>query len=283
MRIASIVVALAGMLAATPAHAQSRPLTIQHDRLPGMCLTLGGPGGASVNMPCTGAAHQKFALPGPAGGPARVGDSGPIQQGDKCLVPRGTGYYPQVFLETCDGSPEQTWTMNEEHELRTAAGRCLSLMGSVSVNGTTIFAGECPKQGSAHQWRATYVDFTNVIEASLESKVRPGMCIAYDRDLWLRPCTDNYGQVVSFDEKALGQMRMMGSCFSGGFAFGGLSLSSCYDTPAQKWMLLPGDRVANQQVQCIEVVPENGRDVLRTTPCSTGPEQQWIVRKTQSH
>ena len=64
-------------------------------------------------------------------------------------------------------------TEHGERELRTAAGRCLSLMGSVSANGTTIFAGECPKEGSAHQWRATYVDFTNVIEASLEC-LRPG-------------------------------------------------------------------------------------------------------------
>jgi hypothetical protein len=44
-------------------------------------------------------------------------------------------------------------------------------------------------------------------------------------------------------------------------------------------MLLSGDRVANQLVQCIEVVPENGRDVLRTVKCSEKPEQQWIVRK----
>ncbi len=91
MRVASILVALAGTLAATPAHAQSRPLTIQHDRLPGMCLTLGGPDGASISMPCTGADHQNFILPGPEGGP--------IRQGDKCLVPRGAGYYPPVFLE----------------------------------------------------------------------------------------------------------------------------------------------------------------------------------------
>ena len=271
MRVASIVVALAGGLAATPAHAQSRPLTIQHDRLPGMCLTLGGPGGASVNMPCSGAAHQQFILPGTEGGP--------IQQGDKCLVPRGTGYYPQVFLETCDGSPEQTWTMNAERELRTAAGRCLSLMGSVSANGTTIFAGECPKEGSAHQWRATYVDFTNVIEASLESAVRPGMCIGHDTGVDLYPCSDNYGQIISFDEKALGQMRLKSSCFSGGYAFAALGLGSCHDMPAQKWVLLEGGKIANQLVQCIEVVPENGRDVLRAMPCATKAEQQWIVRK----
>lgn len=272
MRIATIVAGLAFLAGvhAAPALAQPRPLTIQHDRLPGMCLTLGGPDGGSISMPCTGAAHQKFIMPGPEGGP--------IQQGDKCLVPRGTGYYPPVFLEACDGSPEQTWTMNEERELRTAAGRCLSLMGAVSRSGTPIFAGECPNIGSAHQWKTTYVDFTNVVHGSFESKARPGMCIGYDRDLELLPCTDAYRQVISFDEKALGQFRMMSSCISGGYAFGGLSLGECWDMPQQKWMKLSGDRLANQQVTCIEVSPENGRDVLRTGKCGQQLEQQWIFR-----
>jgi hypothetical protein len=272
MRIANIVTGLALLAGvhAAPALAQERPLTIQHDRLPGMCLTLGGPGGASVNMPCSGAAHQKFILPSPEGGP--------IQQGDKCLVPRGTGYYPPVFLEPCDGSPEQTWTMNEERELRTAAGRCLSLMGAVSRSGTPIFAGECPNIGSAHQWKATYVDFTNVIEASLESSVRPGMCIGHDTQLELYPCSDSYGQIISFDEKALGQMRLKSSCLSGGYAFGGLSLGECHDLLSQKWVMLPDGAFANGRAECIEVVNENGRDVLRTTICGGKPEQHWIVR-----
>lgn len=270
MRIASIVVALAGALAATPAHAQSRPLTIQHDRLPGMCLTLGGPEGGSVSMPCTGATHQKFVLPGPEGGP--------IRQGDKCLVPRGTGYYPPVFLEACDGSPDQTWTMTEDRALRTAAGRCLSLMGAASRSGTPIFAGECPTIGEPHQWKATPVDFTNVIEASLESSVRPGMCIGHDTQLELYPCSDSYGQIISFDEKALGQMRLKSSCLSGGYAFGGLSLGECHDLLSQKWVMLPDGAFANGRAECIEVVNENGRDVLRTTICGGKPEQYWIVR-----
>lgn len=267
MRIAGIVLAF-GLLT-TPAMAQSKPNTLQPDRLPGMCLTLSAEG--SISLPCDGSASQKLVLPGET--------PGPIRHDDKCLEPRGTGYYPPLFPETCNGSPEQTWTMNAEGELRSGAGRCISLLGQVSVNRTPIFGGECPKEGGGHQWKQAYVDFTNVIEASLESKARPGMCIAYDSDLWLRPCTDNYSQLVSFDEKALGQMRMMGSCFSGGFVFGGLSLSSCYDMPAQKWMLLTGDRVVNQLMQCIEVVPENGRDVLRTVKCSATLEQQWTVRK----
>ena len=91
---------------AAPAVAQTpEPMTLQPERLPGMCVTLAGsPGGASVSLPCEGAERQVFVMPGEAGGP--------IRQGDQCLAPRGTGYYPQLFAETCDGSPEQTWTMN---------------------------------------------------------------------------------------------------------------------------------------------------------------------------
>ncbi len=272
MRVAGILLAfgLLAMPAVAQARIEARPLTIQHDRLPGMCLTLSGPGGASVNAPCDGSAGQKFILPGPEGGP--------IRQGEACLVPRGAGHYPQLYAEACDGSPAQTWTMNAERELRNGAGRCLTLMGSVSVTGTTIFAAECPKEGAAHQWRATHVDFTNMIEASLESSVRPGECIGYDTQLKLYPCSDAYGQIISFDVKALGQLRLKGSCISGGNAFSGVSLGSCYDMPTQKWVILPDGAVANSHAECIEVVNEDGHDVLRTTVCGGKAEQHWIVR-----
>ncbi len=271
MRIAGILAAIAVAAAlGAPSFAQTRPTTLQPDRLPGMCISMSGAGGASISIPCDGSAREKFILP-PAEG-------GPILHGDKCLVPKGQGYYPPLFAETCDGSPEQTWTMNEERELRSAAGRCISLLGASSRTGEMVFAGECPSSGQAHQWKPTYVDFTNVVEMSLESKAKPGMCIGYDTGVGLYHCTDQYRQLISFDSKALGQMRMMSSCFSGGYAFGALSLGSCYDMPSQKWMVFDTGQIANASVQCIEVVNENGRDVLRTLPCKMIPEQQWILR-----
>lgn len=271
MRVAGIVAAVCvAVVWAAPAMAQVQGrMTLQPDRLPGMCLTLTAQG--SVSIPCDGTSGQFFETPG--------AEPGPIKHGDRCLAPRGEGYYPQLFPETCDGSPAQTWTKTADGELRSGAGRCLSLLGQVSRTGTMIFGAECPKEGSAHQWKVKYVDFTNVIEASLESKVRPGMCIGHDTGVGLYPCSDQYGQVISFDEKAMGQMRLKSSCFSGGYVFGALGLGECWDMPAQKWMLMSGDRVANALVQCIEVVPENGRDVLRTVSCDGKPEQQWVVRK----
>ena len=272
MRLALLTALAASLWLSAPASAQPGDLrTLQPDRLPGMCITMMGPAAEAVSMPCDSDLNKKFLMP-PAEG-------GPIRFDARCLVPRGDGIYPPLVAAACDGSPEQTWKMNEEGELRSAAGRCISLLGASSRTGELIFAGECPPEGRAQQWRARYVDFTNVIEASLESAVRPGYCIGYDTGLQLYPCTDAFRQLISFDEKAIGQLRMMSSCLSGGYAFGALSLGECYDLPQQKWMLLEGGRVANAGVQCIEVSPENGRDILRTKACSQVPEQTWIVRR----
>jgi hypothetical protein len=114
--------------------------------------------------------------------------------------------------------------MTGDRELRSGAGRCISLLGVVSRTGGMVFAGECPKTGLGHAWVVRNVDFTNVVEGSFESRARPGMCIGYEYSLGLLPCTDAYGQLMSFDRKALGQLRMMSSCISGGYAFGGVGL-----------------------------------------------------------
>lgn len=271
MRLALLTAMAASLWLTAPASAQPGELrSLQPERLPGMCIVMVGPSAEAVSQPCTGAANEKFLMP--------AAEGGPIKFGDRCLVPRGDGNYPPLVAADCDGSPAQTWKAGAAGELRSGANRCISLLGASSRTGEMIFAGECPKQGEGHAWRAANVDFTNVIEASLESTVRPGYCIGYDTGLAVYPCTDAYRQLISFDRKAIGQMRMMSSCLSGGYAFDALGLGDCWDLPAQKWMLLEGNRVANANLQCIEVSPENGRDVLRTKPCSQIPEQTWIVR-----
>ena len=272
MRLALFLAMAASLWLSPAASAQpSAALTLQPDRLPGMCITMTGPSAEAVSLPCSGAPGEKFVMSGD--------EAGPIRFADRCLVPRGDGNYPPLVAATCDGSPAQTWRQGPEGELRSGENRCISLLGASSRTGEMIFAGDCPKEGEGQAWRTRPVDFTNVIEASFESAVRPGYCIGYDTALQLYPCTDVYRQVMSFDEKALGQIRMMSSCLSGGYVFDGLSLGECWDLPQQKWMLLEGGRIANQRVQCIEVSTENGRDVLRTKPCSTAAEQQWIVRR----
>lgn len=269
MRLAGILVAF-GLLAA-PAFAQKTNTTLQPDRLPDMCIAMAqAPDGASISLPCDGSLREKFDLPGK--------DGGPIMHRGKCLVPKGQGYYPPLFAVACDGSPEQTWTMSEAGELRSGAGRCISVLGASSRTGAMVFAGECPKQGEGQSWRARNTDFSNVVEGSFESKARPGMCIGYDTHFGVFPCTDAFRQVISFDEKALGQFRMMSGCISSGYLFGGLAISDCYDVPGQKWMKMTGDRLTNQNVQCIELRNEDGRDNLRTAKCNESLEQQWTFR-----
>jgi hypothetical protein len=272
MRLALLTAIAASLWLAAPATAQTGELrTLQPDRLPGMCIVMIGPSAEAISQPCTGAANEKFLMPGAEGGP--------IRYGERCLVPRGSGNYPPLVAADCDGSPAQTWKMGEVGELRSGEGRCISLLGASSRTGELVFAGECPKDGEGQAWRVRPVDATNVIDASLESAVRPGQCIGYDTGLQLYPCTDAYRQVMSFDEKALGQIRMMSSCLSGGYIFGALQLGDCWDMPQQKWMLMEGGRVANATGDCITVSPENGRDVLRTSACGSAAEQQWIVRR----
>lgn len=255
---------------AAPATAQAADMTLQPARLPGMCITMNGPANEAVSMPCTGGVAEKFELPDAGGGP--------IRQDGECLVPRGEGNYPALVAAECDGTPEQTWTLNDKGELRSAAGRCVSLLGASSRNGELVYAAECPKDYDAQGWIARRVDFTNVTDASLESLARPGQCIGYDTQLSLYPCTDAYRQVMSFDPKELGQIRMMSSCLSGGFVFGALRLGECWDVPDQKWTVISDGRVVSQKLQCIEVSNEEGRDVLRTKECTTAVEQKWRVR-----
>ncbi len=272
MRLAALLAILAGLWIAAPASAQPGELrTLQPDRLPGMCITLVGAAAEAVSLPCDGSDAEKFLMPGAEGGP--------IHFAARCLVPVGEGNYPPLAAATCDGSPEQTWKMSAAGELRSAAGRCISLLGSSSRTGELIFAGECPTSGEGQPWRARMVDVTNVVEASLESVARPGQCIGYGARLALYSCTDAYQQVISLDEKSPGQLRMMSSCLSGGYVLGALSLGECWDMPQQKWLILEDGRVTNQSKECIEVSNEDGRDVLRTRACATMLEQRWRVRR----
>lgn len=274
-RIAGLVVGL-GLASLGPGFARAAEAeTLQPQRLPGMCLSMNA-GGVVESQPCDGSAAQEFDLP--VRGAAKAA---PMRQDGLCLAPVGGGYYPPVSRVACDGSPAQAWTMSLDGEMRTGAGRCLSLLGYSSRSGEMVFAGDCPKQGEGQSWTAKQVapDFAKPIEASFESVARPGKCIGYDTGLALYDCTDAYRQLFSFNSKEMGQMRMMSSCLVGGFAFGTVTISGCYDGKAAQWAHMDSGVLANGNIRCVEVSPENGRDVLREKPCTFTPEQKWVMRK----
>lgn len=268
MRLAGFLAVAGGFWIAAPAMAQEDAQTLQPARLPGMCLAIAGPAGEAQSQPCKGGADEIFNLPGADGGPIRIAG--------KCLAAAGEG----VVAAACDGSPAQAWTMSAKGELRSAAGRCLSLPGASSRTGAPILAAACP-EGEADLWRAGEARVTHVIDASFESRARAGQCIGHEPALALLDCSDATRQAMSFDEKALTHIRIAGACLSGGLA-GALKLADCWDMPEEKWTLREDGRIANQNADCIEIVNEDGRDLLKTAPCSTEPLQVWSVRRAQA-
>lgn len=285
MRFGSTLAMLAALAVAGPAFAQDATpvapvtspvvlsMTLQHEQLPGMCLSLSGRGGESESRPCDGSAVQTFALP--AGGP------GPIRNADLCLAPRGKGTYPQLVAVACDGAPDQTWTVTADGEIRGANGRCLALLGNSSRSGERIYAGECPTGLPAHRWRAVAVDpaLLHPVSGMLESVVRPGKCLGTDGALGLVACDARLGRVFSFDTSAPSQLRMMSSCLAGGYVLNSLALGQCWNMPSQKWTLTAAGNLASLDNKCIVVTVEGDHDALRTGPCLAAPEQQWTLKE----
>lgn len=264
---------------ALPAAPQAPPIhlvtTLQHEQLPGMCMSLSGRDGETESRPCDGSEIQAFQFPG--------AEPGSIRNGDRCLAPRGKGMYPQLVAEICDGTPIQTWTVTPEGEVRNVAGRCLALLGTSSRSGERIYAGECPAGLPAHRWRMVAVDPAMLHPASgmIEAVSRPGKCLGTDGALGIVDCAARLGRVFSFDFSAPGQLRIMSNCLAGGYVFETLALGQCWDLPAQKWSLTPTSNLMNLEGECLSVAIDGGRDVLRTATCQPVPEQQWTVKNVQ--
>ena len=176
--------------------------------------------------------------------------------------------------------PEQSWTISPTGEVRSATGRCLSLLGVSSRNGERIYAGECPAGLPAHRWRAVTADPTLLHPANglLEAAARPGKCLGTDGALGIVDCAGKLGRVFSFDFSAPTQLRMMGSCLAGGYVKEALSLGQCWDLPQHTWTLNSASNLVNAQGKSISILTEGGKDVLRTAACLPVPEQQWTVR-----
>ena len=257
----------------TPIPPAALAMTLQHEQLPGMCMSLSGRDGESESQPCDGAAIQAFELP--------VGAPGAIRNGDRCLAPRGKGTYPQLVAVACDGTPEQTWTVPAEGEIHSANGRCLSLLGNSSRSGERIYAGECPKGLPAPRWRTVAIDPAHVhpVSGMLEALGRPGKCLGTDGALGLVTCDARLGRVFSFDTRGPSQFRMMSSCLAGGYVANSLALGQCWNMPAQKWTLTAEANLSNLEGKCIVVTVEGGRDVVRSGACLPAPEQQWVFKE----
>lgn len=251
--------------------------TLQHERLPGMCVSMSGAKGASESRPCDGSATQAFSLPGVTG---LAG--GPIRHDGKCLSPRGAGYYPELFAEVCDGSPAQTWRFTAEGALRNGSGRCLSVLGVTSEAGAMVYGGECDQNVEALRWRVVQVTAEQLqpVSGVFESQAHPGQCIAYDTWFGLASCKPGDEQLFSFDRAGSGPFRLLGSCLGGGFAFDNVELTDCVNLPSQTWRLTADGHIVNASGACVEIGEQNGRRVLRERICREGlPEQHWLFQE----
>lgn len=257
--------------------AATRAATLQHERLPGMCVSMSAPEGASESRPCDGSVTQAFSFSGVMGA-----SGGPIRHHGKCLAPRGEGYYPELFAEICDGSPAQTWRFMAEGALRNGDDRCLSVLGVTSESGAMVYGGECDQNVEALRWRVVNVtaELLQPVTGAFESQAHPGHCIAYDAWFGLATCAYDDEQVFSFDRAGSGPLRLLGSCLGGGFAFETIALTDCVNTPSQAWRLTADGHIVNASGACVEVGEQNGQRVLLERACREGlPAQCWIFQE----
>ncbi|MBL8559454.1 MAG: RICIN domain-containing protein [Hyphomonadaceae bacterium] len=255
---------------AAPAEAQ----TLEPARLPGLCLTITGEG--SVSRPCDKSPGQTFELPGDA--------PGPIRFGDLCLAPRGNAnHYPQLFPETCDGSPAQTWTISAGGAVRNGDGRCLSLLGLSAISGTRIYASVCPTRVEPQAWVAKPVDqeIYDQVSGRLRWRARPELCLSYIGDgsyIGLEPCGENLRseQVFAFDRGDPGQFRGFGgTCLTSSAMTQSIVLRRCAVSPTTTWMLQDHSLLSNGEARCAAPMLEDERWVVRISRCAATIEQSW--------
>ncbi|MBX3478407.1 MAG: ricin-type beta-trefoil lectin domain protein [Brevundimonas sp.] len=262
---------LAGAFASVAISTQM--VTLQPERLPGMCLSMTGREGQAESRECDGSPAQEIELPGAEGGP--------IRHAGKCLAPRGGGLYPELFAEACDGSPAQTWRLPSSGEVRNGEGRCLALLGLSSRSGERVYAGDCPVRVEPQGWRqvdATQQTYRNMT-GRFELVGREGQCLAWidaGNFLGLAPCADVSEQRFSFNAAQHGQFRIKSGCLAAGFLDGGMNIGDCGRGREKMWLHRGDQTLVNGLGLCATVESQSNRDVIRNRPCRPGRiAQQW--------
>lgn len=265
---------VAGLVAAGSGFAMSaQVVTLQPDRLPGMCLSMTGREGQAESRECDGSPAQEVELPGEEGGP--------IRHAGQCLTPRRAGLYPELFGEACDGSAAQSWVLPASGEVRNGEGRCLALLGLSSRSGERIYAGECPVRvvpQSLRQVDASRQAYRNMT-GRFEVVGREGECFAWidsGNFLSLAPCANVPEQRFSFNAAQHGQVRIKSGCLSARFLDGGMNIGDCGHGREMMWLHRGDQTLVNGLGLCATVESQSGRDVIRSRPCR--PEraaQQW--------
>ena len=265
---------LCGIMMCAALSAPAAAQTLEPARLPGMCVTISAEG--SVSQPCNKSPEQTFTLPGDAPGPIRLGEA--------CLAPRGSAnHYPQLFPETCDGSPAQTWTISADGAVRNGEDRCLSLLGLSALNGTRIYGGPCPTRVEPQAWVAKPIDqeIYDQVSGRLRWRAQPELCLSHISSgsfVGLEPCSENVRseQVFAFDRGDTGQFRGYGgTCLTSNSMTQSVTLRGCTVSPTTTWMLQDGSLLSNGEARCAAPTLEGERWVVRMRACAATVEQSW--------
>lgn len=234
---------------------------------------LGGTGSAAFTWTVKAAADS-----GPAGAIRQVGGSG------KCLNDPGsnTRNGTLVNLWTCDGHPNQKWTVVQDGTIR-VLGKCLDVVGGSKSNGAKMQLWTCNSADGAQTWQAgTDGELVNphsgkcldVAVSSAGNGTRPVLwtcanVTSQPNEHWVRPAAGVYsgqpGKCMAasgaavvlagcantaaqrWTPKADGTLRQGSECLTepaGATARSDLLIGSCSGTAATKWKLVPAGPIA---------------------------------------
>lgn len=246
---------------------------LQPATMPGMCLTIDEDEG-SVSVPCNPSRAQHLTLP--------HGEAGPIRLGERCLAPRGTGLYPPVFAEACDGSQAQKWTLSPEGEVRNAAGRCLSVLGLSSRDGERIYAGGCPKERAGQYWRVVDADAQSYspVRGWLKWQGDEELCLGWIEAgsfVGLTRCNPNAGseQRLSFDRDYPTQIRSRSGCLTSNAMTGGIVVTRCTAGPRATWTLNSEGQLTDGAGYCAEAWKDGDHWAVGMAKCNDTAAQRW--------
>jgi Ricin-type beta-trefoil lectin domain len=194
---------------------------------------------------CTGAPLQQWQLAAPrsvnpGAGPVPVTLANPVT--GMCLADPGaaTANGTTVTVSTCDGAPDQAWTLPAGPVASGVPGKCLDDAGGKTGNGNKIDINSCGGT-SAQQWTAEPDGTVRVLGKCLDVK-GGGTASGTPADLY--SCSGTGAQQWRVTQSAAGAVLVnpqSGLCLAdpGSSAVNGtaIQIASCSQIPGEEWRI----------------------------------------------
>jgi len=216
-------------------------------RIHGKCLVVPSAAATSgtpvVLATCTGAPVQQWQLAvprsvNPGAGPTPVALANPVT--GMCLADPGaaTANGTTVTVSTCDGAPDQAWTLPAGPVASGVPGKCLGDAGGLTGNGNKIDIYTC-NGTTPQQWTAEPDGTVQVLGKCLD--VQGGGTVS-DTPVDLYSCNGTGAQQWQVTQSAAGAVLVnpqSGLCLAdpGNSAVNGtaIQIASCAQVPGQGW------------------------------------------------